>query len=225
MIIFSLLILEVSLQSRRRSLKTAVRAKLASKRKAENALNPNMYVLVRDASDERYPFLDDDKSKGRFERGRWTLMDFKGFRCDGLHLIAKRHYALVDDKDRTWDFAETVNLAIPEHIYGEGSIWLDRPPEERQSERELVVEMWQSIPEKSQAMFEVHVVIPYEGVLDIDKNGDDFFDDPHIYTVSTDVPEGKFWSRSSGVLYRARSDDHLEFDPSEDRRIVHFPRS
>jgi hypothetical protein len=47
----------VSLQMRKRSLKTEIRARLATKRKAKKVLGNFRPTLIRDASEDRYPWL------------------------------------------------------------------------------------------------------------------------------------------------------------------------
>ena len=89
----------ISLQSRRRSMRTEVRSKLAMKRKAIRTLNNGQTVLIRHGSDDRYPYLDDDQSKPREERGRWLVLRYKGCFHDGIHIICDRHFAFLGEND------------------------------------------------------------------------------------------------------------------------------
>ena len=82
-----------SLKTRQRSVKTEVRARLATKRKAQRHLEPGMPVVVRDATDERYPYRDEDKTKPIMARCRWTVLRFEGCHHDGLHFITRRHFS------------------------------------------------------------------------------------------------------------------------------------
>jgi len=76
----------ISLQARRRSIRSDVRARLAAKRKVKRLASDSRHVLVRDVGDDRYPYLDDDESKDREDRGRWRVYEFAGCNSDGVHL-------------------------------------------------------------------------------------------------------------------------------------------
>src|SRR5581483_244765 len=77
----------VSLQTRRRLLQTDVRAKLRKKRNAVRAMSEHGPALIRDATDERAPYLDEDTGQTRIERGRWVVRNYKGCFHDGLHFV------------------------------------------------------------------------------------------------------------------------------------------
>jgi hypothetical protein len=81
----------VSLQVRRRTLKMEVRARLAMKRKAKRLLATYQPVLFRDATDERYPYLHEDKALSRYDRGRWFVWEVEECKSDGVHVRTRRH--------------------------------------------------------------------------------------------------------------------------------------
>jgi hypothetical protein len=177
----------VSLQTRRRSLRTEVRSRLAMKRKAMNALSEHQPVLIRDASDDRYPYLDEHKTKTRLERGRWKVFQFAGCHHDGLHFVFRRHCAYLADDGEEWDYAEGMNEAVP---YSQDDPWTDEEArEELRAERVKAMEVWEKLPEQNRAWFEIFCVLPYENVLDIDKDGDDYFEAPHVYTTEFQPPQ------------------------------------
>jgi hypothetical protein len=95
----------ISLQIRRRSLKARVRANLATKRKLKN-LGNYQDVLIRDANDDRYPYLDEDEAKQRCDRGSWKIWRSNGLEHNGLKVVTSMHYAFVDDDGNHWDYAE-----------------------------------------------------------------------------------------------------------------------
>ena len=78
-----------SLQTRRRTLKTQVRAKLAIKRKSVRVLKAldDLPVLLRDASDDRYPWMEEAEKQTPIERRRWSVMTYAGAFSDGLHFL------------------------------------------------------------------------------------------------------------------------------------------
>jgi hypothetical protein len=109
----------ISLQLRRRTLKTEVRAKLSTKRKAKKALSSYGPALIRDASDERYPFLDPDKSLKRSERGLWKTFMVKGCNWDGVRILFRQHYAFIGNDGEEWDYAELPNRARNHAPFGD----------------------------------------------------------------------------------------------------------
>lgn len=171
----------VSLVTRRRTLKTEVRAKLATKRKALRVLKGHELeaVLLRDATDDRYPWMDEDETKTPLERRRWNVMTFKGIFSDGLHFILHRHPAYVGDDSEEWDFAEKFDSGPVQRLDNPWRLGLDDADELRTE----TFDIWDALPELKKFWFLVYVVLPFENILDIDENGDDWFDKPHIYTT------------------------------------------
>lgn len=169
----------VSLQMRRRSLKTEVRSRMAIKRKARKALHPHSPVVVVDASDDRYPYLDDDKSLSRAARGRWQIFDVAGLHVRGVLLQRRRHFAYIDPDGEHWDFAETMNDAIPHDDPWRGPLAVEGDWKIRSREMQI----WDALQEDTKGWFEVNVVLPYDQIIEIDLEGDeDLFRGPVIYT-------------------------------------------
>jgi hypothetical protein len=97
----------ISLQTRRRSMKTQVRARLAAKRKANRVLESYVAVLIRDATDERYPHLDPDTSLPRIERGRWKVARYDACKADGVQLRVSSPSGLYRRRWRALGFCRT----------------------------------------------------------------------------------------------------------------------
>lgn len=175
----------ISLATRRRSLKTDVRAMLATKRKATKLLNAFQPVLIRDATDDRYPYLDRDKTRDRYDRGRWRVATYDGLCSEGLKILNRRFFAWIGPDGKSWDAIEAVNHAIRDQPFE--NPWSEITEEERQQANALehAARMaWDALPDDEQAWWEVHVVIPWEAVLDIDETGDgEFVRMPVIYTT------------------------------------------
>ena len=75
----------ISKRIRQRSLSAEVRRRLAIKRKAQRVLEGSRTeVLVRDASDERYPYPDENQTD-KVRARRWGIYRFENCRHDGLH--------------------------------------------------------------------------------------------------------------------------------------------
>jgi hypothetical protein len=179
----------ISLQTRRRQLKTDVRARLATKRKARRVLTEHSPVLVRDASDDRYPHLDEDTRKPRVERGRWLVRNYKGCFHDGLYFITERHFAFLDDDGEHWDYAETMDDSI---VSSHENPWCADPEDGRGELRHAASEIWNAFPENNRAWYEIMHVLPFENILDIDDKGDDWAEIPHIYTTAFHPIKGPF---------------------------------
>jgi hypothetical protein len=174
----------VSLQARRRSVKTEVRGRLAMKRKAKRLLQSHTSVLVRDATDDRYPYLD-KTDQPRHVRGRWGVWRFMKCGAFGVELEHRRHLAFIDDDGEHWDYAERMNDA-PAH----DDPWPDPEQENYDIARMEDMRQWDQFPEGNKAWLEVMHVLPYDAILDIDEDGDDFFRGAHIY-VAEFSPEGR----------------------------------
>lgn len=173
----------VSLRIRRRTIKTQIRSKLAIKRKAIRILQSYTSVLVRDASDERYPYLD-RTDEHRHVRGRWGVWRFEKCGAFGVELLHRRHFAFIDDDGEHWDYAERMNDA-PQR----DDPWSDDERDFMDSARREDSRQWEELPEANKAWYELMLVLPYETVIDIDEHGDEFFSGAHIY-VEPFLPEG-----------------------------------
>jgi hypothetical protein len=174
----------ISLQARKRSLKTEIRARLSMKRKAKRTLSGWQPILVRDASDERYPYRDTGKTKSVVERGKWKVYMSAGCEHDGVHLTKHRYFAFVDDDGKHWDYAECMDDGVlPDHT----DPWHEDDNKDLDAARLEAMKIWDQLPEASKAWFEVELVLPYENILDIDEEGDEFLRHPHVY-VSNFTP-------------------------------------
>jgi hypothetical protein len=216
----------VSLQTRRRTLKTEVRAKLATKRKALRVLKGHELrpVLLRDATDDRYPWMDEDENKTPVERRRWLVMTYKGTFSDGLHFILHQCPALVNDDGEEWDFAEKFDAGPVQHYENPWCLGIDN----LDGARTETFDIWDVLPERNRFWFRVYAVLPFENILDIDENGDDWFDKPHIYTTEYRI-EGDPFHRSIEALERdnrlgGSCMDGKPVHPDFGKRVQKFPR-
>lgn len=224
----------VSLQTRRRTLKTEVRAKLATKRKALRVLKGHELrpVLLRDATDDRYPWMDEDEKKSPVERRRWNVMTYKGAFSDGLHFILRRHPAYVGGDGEEWDFAEKFDSGPVQHHENPWRLGVDDP----NGPRTETFGIWDALPEKNKFWFLVYAILPFENILDIDENGDDWFDKPHIYTTEFRIMRDPFCGfikalerndrlGGSSMIDRViASMDGKPVHPDFEKRVQKFPR-
>jgi hypothetical protein len=199
-------------------MKTEVRSRLANKRKAKRNLQEGQNVLIRDASDDRYPYLDPDQTKDRVERGRWKVFQFVGCFSDGLHFLVRRHFAWIGADGIAWDHDVTVNDATP-HRHEDP--WRDHD-DGRYAARGRVMRFWDALPEDERAWFSTEAVLPYENIIDIDENGDEWVEQPHIYTTEF-VPQRGPFSRFYNELKTRELFGTRSADPNPDARIQKFP--
>lgn len=184
----------VSRRIRQRSLSAEVRRRLVVKRKFQRLLEATggvgTEVLIRDASDDRYPNPDTSQADPVLAR-RWSVYRVDGCRHDGLHVLWHRHPAFIGDDSVAWDIAERADFAPPyKHP------WRTEKNKQQvqitEEERNKVMEVWNALPEDNRAWFEEWLVLPYENVIDIDDKGDEWFDGPHIYVAEFDGELGPF---------------------------------
>jgi hypothetical protein len=182
----------ISLQVRQRTLKTTVRARLSRKRQAKKILTLLSPVLIRDASDERYPYPDPDKSLTLIARRRWKVLQCEECHHDGIWFSVFRAPAYIADDGKSWDYAE-----------GTGQVNVDRFQDpwrttESEHEEELqqaiyaaAMKKWETL-DSNRAWLEQFLVLPYDNILAIDETGDDCFDGPHIYVARFDGKAAPF---------------------------------
>lgn len=211
----------ISLQVRRRTLQTELRAKLAMKRKAKRLLKKRFPVLIRDATDDRYPYLDEDDTKDRKERGRWHVMFFGECMSDGLHICHRRHFAFIDDDGEHWDYAERMN---DKRLHSRDDPWEDRNDEQK-GDRQAAEQIWDALPEYNRAWYELFVILPYENILDIDDEGDEYCRRPHIYTARFRPPAGPFRDFMRVSLQTVDRFRPRPAPADEGKRVEKFPRA
>lgn len=208
----------ISNRIRAKSLTSDIRRRLAAKRKAIRLLEFGVDVLIRDVTAETYPYVDDSKLSDR----RWTIFRYEGCYHDGLHFLSRRCFAYVDDAGG-WDYAEAMNDALPhEHPWrtsAEVAIY-----EARQNARSKAFEVWEGLSQSNRAWYEERRIVPYELVIDIDEQGDEFFDGKHLYVVPANATDGPFRDYVKLTL-QPIGQVAGNADPDPDRRIKKFDRS
>lgn len=211
----------ISLQIKKRSVKTALRAMLTTKRQAIRHLGPIDYadenfsdkqVLLRDPETESYPYSDEIENFN--ERPLWRIYDYIGHYHAGIEILIANYFAYLDDDGVKWDFEERVRT----NVY-HNNPW----PIKSKVELEKVRNYWYQLPEKNRAELKIIGYIPYEDIMLIDENGDPIFPHPHIY-VRHDSEWGPFSMTSenlvSGPIHR-----RIRIEVEEKNRIKYFPNT
>ena len=180
----------ISLQVRKRKLATDLRARIAIKKRLAKLLQRGDQVIIRDAADDRYPFLDKNIKLNRYERGRWAKLQFKKCAYNGVRIIIHEHFAYLSMDGKEWDFAEAMDDAIDD-------LWIDsedleKSKLERARHRHHAWILWDTFPNEERAKYKVIGVIPYENIVAIDELADDISRGPHLYVVGWNQKQGPF---------------------------------
>lgn len=201
----------VSLKVHRRSRKTQLRSKLAMKRKALKSLGSGETVLIRDPEADAYPYSGEIKD---FEKNRqWLVYRVSEHYYDGIKILTGRFFAYLDENGKNFDFAHICNDAFERE-----DVWRKNTDCDLRSE---IWKLWDEIPEASKGWLTVESLIPYESILAIDEDGDEYVQGPHIY-----VP----FSRENGpfedgqyVTLKTNGYPGNEISPECDDRVEYFP--
>jgi hypothetical protein len=207
----------ISLSIRKRTLKTKLRSRIATKRKALKAINNigHHAVLLRDANDTFYPYSRDVPN---FDKAPpWRAFNFKEEDHNGLRFHVKKHLAYLADDKIHFDFIDSINM---EHV------WENPWGENGYGARKInpIEEVWQEIPEQNRAFLEISRVVPYDNILAVDEEGDNHFRGPHFY-ISFTPQDGPFDPYYEAVLYNCvYGDGRIEIYPAIENQIAYFEK-
>ena len=211
----------ISLQIKKRSIRQNVRSKLAIKKKVTSILGASIDetykpVLIRDVADFDYP----DPSKRMDKKGhyKWFPAIFIGQEAWGIVTRFRTHYAYVNEETKEYDFIDDLNT-----IWGTtGYIW-HQPKKERdeyfQKDELYRNYCYQKIPEKNRATLELYGLIKFKAIVDIDKDGDRYSEDPHVYAEFVD---GRPFDQAWGVLTRPMNLPEIKVH--QEKRTRYFPK-
>lgn len=215
----------ISLQVRRRSIRTNLRARLTLKRKLINELgdiNHPHYasVLIRDPRDDRYPFID---SPSEFVKSpHWRYWEFYAHEPpDHLAFITMKHFAYVNWQTKEYDILEDFDAGVPSHpeLFGLDRNWWD--PSNIYNKYHAY---WsKSIPDNNQAWAIELRVIHYDRILAFDEIGDSHNPGPHLL-VEYDTGGNPFEPHLGALLLKPASIyGPSPIRKSDGKRISVFP--
>lgn len=202
----------VSLAIRKRSLRNQIRAKLILKRKLVRILGDvrkehHTPVLLIDANDTRYPYKRDIPDFDEFPR--WKYYTFLRHEPNHLAFIFRNFFAYVDDNGEKWDtlFDYDNAPAMYSHLLD------DDERIKNMEKRDKYWSYWYNkIPEKNRATFYVIKYINYDRILDVDEDGDLYYQGPHIYVE---------FDREKGPFDPEMLSEYIEFDSHFSRKYSH----
>lgn len=210
----------ISLQTRKRSLKTEIRAKLATKKKCKAVLHPHDILLLRDPTDDRYPYLDKTKAD-RIDQGRWQPYTIEECKHDGVWVLRHRHFAYLDMEAGEWDYAERTDAGPVSHWQDP---WAKGDGDRVDKDHAAASEIWGKLDALHKGWLEIHFILPYENILAIDEIGDDVFERPHVYTVPWELPQSPFADMYSIQLEGIEPETWRGVRPVAGKRVRKFPR-
>jgi hypothetical protein len=216
----------ISLQVRRRSMRSDLRMKLSLKRKLTNELGeidiPRQFaaVLIRDPRDESYPYIE---SVDEFIRSpRWRYWEFYAHQPpDHLAFVYKKHFAYVNWETKEYDVLHDYDAGIPSYpeISGLQTGWNDP---NKVSDRYQMYWL-KNIPEVNRAWAIEARIISYDRVLAYDEIGDSYNEGPHLlveYSLNNEPFEP---GRGLSLLISAGGYMNNAILQNEAKRVSLFP--
>jgi len=193
----------ISLQVRRRTMKSEIRSRLATKKSLNSVLgekDPQRFipVLVRDATAQ--PPSSPDSIDFLIEQRSFVFCNCIGdTKPDHLSFVVRRHLAFVEDQRSGWD----AMLGVPDNqAYNTLMMpFLRNRNPTRGSYGEW--DAFKAIDPKNQAWYNVIAYIHLNRIIAIDPHGDAWIEGPHLYVEPHPV---------SGV-----------FEPDFDRSVCRYP--
>lgn len=205
----------ISLQIRRRSLKTEIRTNLSLKKKLTNVLGEinqlgHQKVLIRDPRDEHYPYIH--SSDEFIKAPSWRYWSFYNHEPpDHLAFLYRQYYAYINWDTKEFDVLLEFDDGIPTYpeLFGLKSRWWD-PDNLAQRYHNY---WYYDIPEVNRATQIELRIIPYERIMAIDEIGDIYNKGPHLL-VEYSSEELPFKPNAKNIF--------LESNYRMDRKIMHI---
>jgi hypothetical protein len=172
----------ISLQIRRQKQVIDIRRTITLKRKlnrlSERSSDPNNPVLLRDNSDERYPYVPEGKTL-KSSNSLWLPCSTLGLGVFGLKLLVKEFWAFYDPETECWDIASSINFSMPpQHC----NPWYDLQSEEnRDVQVSKIAAFWRTLPGRNRFCMRIVSCLPYSEILEIDDVGDNMLKIPTIF--------------------------------------------
>ncbi|WP_125900967.1 hypothetical protein [Methylobacterium indicum] len=171
----------ISLQIRRQKLATDIRRTIAIKRKIKKIIDIDGHhepVLLRDISDERYPFVSDGQTL-KDSKSLWVAVNSLGLGVFGLRVILKEFWAYHNPETGEWDIASKINFSMPQE---QENPWYEMQAEpNRYEEIRKIVDFWETLPPHCQYFFRNTCSISYRDIIEIDDVGDTVVRLPTIF--------------------------------------------
>lgn len=212
----------VSLRVRRRSTKSRLASRLATKRALTRVLGglrtyPDAHhVLLRDPDADEYPWPTNVEEFLRAPR--WRYYEFEGHVApDYLGFVTFDALAWLDQQSGEWDYIE-----------GTDSSWVRHPElvgvthPDQDSDQAARYYWMADVPESQQARLIELSIVHYDQVLAVDEEGDAYHEGPHLF-VDFEARETPF-RRSRLFLRQGSGFGRTETGVDELERRKFFPK-
>jgi hypothetical protein len=150
------------------------------KRKIKKLINESRHsnvFILRDISDERYPYTGDETLKGG--RFLWRPCSATRINHDGLGIVIRDHFAYYNYEHQQWDFASRFDFSTPSS--GDENPWHDQAQEADRNDLDQLRMFWRSLPRGSQQHIIFEARLGYDEIIEIDDAGDDVVEMPTIF--------------------------------------------
>ncbi len=213
----------ISLQVRRRSLKTETRARLSLKKRLIDVLGAidnrgHEYVLVRDPRDEQYPYIT--STEDFIKAPRWRYWRFFAHEPpDHLAFVYRQYYAYINWETKEYDI-------LPKYDEGVPSLYMPDDIEEKWRGPSKLGQKyhryWFQMPEANRSWYTELRIIPYERIIAIDDIGDKFYRKPHLL-VEYELDGQPFKSHARRRFIETLGLWKGFLDVKDGKRVPYFP--
>lgn len=207
----------ISLVTKRRSRVTEIKGALNNKNKITKAIGDGGYgqmhssILIRDINDKNYPYehLYADFS----EKKRWKEYIAVQLHPLGVIFHVGEFWAYIDKEKKEVDVIEPVNLVF---LPNETQI----KKTEDYTKRQKAEYLWDNLPRKNRAKFNVYKFLRFSDMLLIDDKGDVLYKIPHIF-ASYSLKSGFFSNGWEELIFKNES---IEPKKEKYKRVKIFPK-
>lgn len=206
----------ISLQKRKRSLKSNLMARLTTKRKLTKVIGgigaiDYQTVFIKPSEQFDYPKIHDDKNLV------WRFYETAVYQPgDCISVYAKKYLAYVNWETGEWDMIENLDLALRRYP----NIWsLDEKFYDKYDRHHSeAYEKWNLVQPNNQAFHIELKAIHFDRIVLVDEIGDAYHQPPHIVV---DYINGSPFENKSHILLRG-TNPHNFLKPEEEKRIKYF---
>lgn len=206
----------ISLQKRRRNIKTEVSSRLATKRKLIKTIGDfdnirHKTVFVKPLQSFDYPNLNDKKPLWRY----YETMLYQPVDC--LSLITKKHLAYVNWETEEWDIIDTYDLAFSN--YPEIRDY-NYQTDSNQLNRYEAYQKWDSLDKKNKAFYSEIKPIHFDRIVVIDEIGDAYHEAPHL--IVDFINDSPFENKSYSFIEDSNSNIPKVIQKPDDKKRINY---
>ncbi|SNR53869.1 restriction endonuclease [Lutibacter flavus] len=209
----------ISLQKRKRNLKSQISSRLTTKRKLIKAIGEigqvrNEIVFIKPTICENYPKVSPN------ENFQWRYYYVYGYMpVDSILLVVKKHFAYVDWENNKWDIIESYDDSFPNHLE------LDHLPvnyyDKNNEEYFKAYDIWNKLDNRNKAYYFELQSIHFDRILVVDEIGDYYHNEsPHL--IVDFVNDSPFESKKYSFIESESNSSEYIKDPKNENRINIF---